>query len=196
MLRYITITFTFLLFLTGSLAAQELRLVNRGLIKDSVVHLTAGPGAGIAWINNKEFANGTIEFDVKGKDILQKSFVGIAFHGVNDSTYDAVYFRPFNFQVPEAGRRKHSVQYISMPAHDWERLRTEFPGKYENEIDPTTDPNKWFHVKVIVTSPEVSVFVNGQRCLTVSQLSTQKTGMIGYWVGASSAGAWKNLKIN
>lgn len=196
MLRHVSIILTLFLFLAGTAAAQELRLVNRGMTKDSsVIHLNEGPGAGIAWIANEDFSNGTIEFDIKGKNKLQQSFVGIAFHGVNDSTYDAIYFRPFNFQVPEAGRRGHSVQYISLPAYDWSLLRQDYPGKYEGEIDVNTDPNKWFHVKIIVSSPEVSVYVNGQRCLTVSQLSTQKKGMIGYWVGNSSAGDWKNLKI-
>ncbi|MGO4289502.1 family 16 glycoside hydrolase [Chitinophaga sp. RAB17] len=196
MLRRFSITLTFLSFLAFMATAQELRVVNRGIIRDSsAIHLNEAPGAGIAWINNKDFADGTIEFDAKGKNKLQQSFVGIAFHGVNDSTYDAIYFRPFNFQVPEAGRRGHSVQYISLPLHDWAALRQDYPGKYESEIDATTDPNKWFHVKIIVSSPEVSVYVNGQRCLTVSQLSTQKKGMIGYWVGNGSAGDWKNLTI-
>lgn len=196
MLRHLSLTLIYLLFLAGTTAAQALRVVNRGMVKDSPnIHLNEAPGAGIAWITDKEFANGTIEFDVKGKNKLQESFVGIAFHGVNDSTYDAVYFRPFNFQVPEAGRRRHSVQYVSLPAYDWSLLRQDYPGKYENEVDPATDPNKWFHVKIIVSSPEVSVYVNEQRCLTVSQLSTQKKGMIGYWVGNGSAGDWKNLKI-
>ncbi len=56
------------------------------------------PDAGIAWINDIRFSDGIIEFDVKGKNVLQQSFVGFAFHGSNDSTYDAVYFRPFNFK--------------------------------------------------------------------------------------------------
>jgi len=196
MIRRLSLTLTYLLFLAATAAAQELRVVNRIMTKDtSGVHLNEGPGVGIAWITNKDFSNGTIEFDAKGKNKLQQSFVGIAFHGINDSTYDAVYFRPFNFQVPELSRRGHSVQYISLPAYDWSLLRQEYPGKYENEIDVTTDPNKWFHVKIIVSSPEVSVYVNGQQCLNVSQLSTQKKGMIGYWVGNGSAGDWKNLSV-
>jgi len=195
MLRYTGITIICLFLLAITAGAQELRVVNRAMIKDSAVHLNEAPGMGVAWLTPSNFSNGTLEFDVKGKNLLQKSFVGIAFHGVDDTTYDAIYFRPFNFQVPEAGRRGHSVQYISLPAHDWQQLRQDFPGKYENEIDPSTNPNKWFHVKVVVAYPEVSVYVNEKRCLTISQLSTQKTGMIGYWVGYGSSGDWKNLEI-
>lgn len=196
MLRYALLTFCYLVYLVGTCQAQELRVVNRTMVSDSIVHLNEAPDVGIAWIKDKQFSNGTIEFDVRGKDLLQQSFVGFAFHGVNDSTYDAVYFRPFNFQVPEAGRRGHSVQYVSMPVNDWSKLREELPGKYEHDVDPASDPNKWFHVKIVVAFPEVDVYINGKRCLTISQLSKQKTGMVGYWVGNGSAGDWRNLKIN
>ncbi len=99
MLRYIMLTLSGIICFTYICTARELRVVNRTMVNDSTIHLNEAPGAGIAWIKNKQFASGTIEFDVKGKNVLQQSFVGIAFHGVNDSTYDAIYFRPFNFQV-------------------------------------------------------------------------------------------------
>src|SRR5689334_22803590 len=60
------------------------------------IHMNDAEGEGHAWLNHTKFTNGTIEVDIKGKDKLQSSFVGIAFHGVNDSTFEAVYFRPFN----------------------------------------------------------------------------------------------------
>ncbi len=194
MLRYLLLAFSGIVSFNSICNAQELRAVNRMATSGAVIHLNEAPGPGVAWIKNKQFRKGTIEFDVKGKNVLQQSFVGFAFHGVNDSTYDAIYFRPFNFQVPEAGRRNHSVQYISLPANDWQLLREKYPGKYENEIDPSTDPNKWFHVKIVITDDEAAAYVNGKRCLTVTLLGTQKTGMIGYWVGNGSGGDWKNLK--
>jgi hypothetical protein len=36
--------------------------------------MNEAPGAGIAWLNGKSFTNGTIEFDVKGKDCVTKEF--------------------------------------------------------------------------------------------------------------------------
>jgi len=48
-------------------------------------------------VKGVEFSNGTIELDIRGKDLFQQSFVGIAFHGVDNETYDGIYFRPFNF---------------------------------------------------------------------------------------------------
>ncbi len=47
----------------------------------------------------QQFRNGTIECDIREKDVQGQSFVGITFHGVDSTTYDAIYFRPFNFKT-------------------------------------------------------------------------------------------------
>lgn len=169
---------------------------NRGVkIEKDIVHLNAADGNGLLWINNSGFKNGIIELDVKGKNAQGQSFVGIAFHGKDDSNYDAVYFRPFNFKNPE--RNSHSVQYISMPDNDWQYLRTTFPGKYENKVNPVPDPDDWFHMKVVMNYPEVKVFVNdaAQPSLVVNQISKHQEGKIGFWVGNGSEGWFRNLSV-
>lgn len=161
------------------------------------IHLNANSQDGLLWLNGSDFKNGTIEFDIKGKNILQQSFVGLAFHGLNDSTFDAVYFRPFNFKNSE--RNSHSVQYISMPEYDWQVLRNAFPGKYENTIDPVPDPvDDWFHAKIVLNFPTIKVFVNNsdKASLEVDQISARKNGKIAFWVGNGSEGWFKNLKIS
>jgi hypothetical protein len=144
-----------------------------------------------------EFTNGTIEFDLKGKDVLQQSFVGVAFHGVDGTTYDAVYFRPFNFKAADAARRSHGVQYVSQPTYPWQKLRAEQPDKYEQALTPAPDPNGWFHVRVVVANPKVSVFVGDAKepSLVVNQLSDRRKGLVGLWVGNNSGGDFANLKI-
>lgn len=159
--------------------------------------LSAGPGDGVAYLPDIEFANGAIELDIRGKDIPQQSFVGVAFHGVDGTTYDAIYFRPFNFRTEDQARRIRAVQYISHPANTWQKLRAEQPGKYEQPVNPVPDPNDWFHVRVVVASPKVSVFVGDDKesTLTVNQLSDRRTGLVGLWVGNMSSGDFANLKI-
>ncbi len=156
------------------------------------------PGNGLMVLKGIDFSNGTIELDIKGSNKMQQSFVGIAFHGQDLNTYDAVYFRPFNFKSEEAIRRSHSVQYISMPTDDWEKLRNEFPGKYENKIEPAPRPDDWFHAKIIVKGKTVSVFVNNaqQPSLEVEKLNPNTKGGIGLWLGNNSGGSFANLKIN
>jgi hypothetical protein len=159
--------------------------------------LSENEGDGVAYLPGIEFADGTIEFDVRGKDVQQQSFVGVAFHGVDGTTYDAVYFRPFNFKTDDQARRIRAVQYISHPTYTWQKLRTEHPGEYEKAVNPVPDPNGWFHVRVVVASPKVSVFVGDGKdpSLVVTQLSSRKKGLIGLWVGNMSGGDFANLRI-
>lgn len=163
---------------------------------NGVAHLNALERDGILWLNNSNFKNGTIEFDVKGKDLQGQSFVGLAFHGQDNETFDGIYFRPFNFKNLE--RKSHSVQYISMPDNDWSVLRNAYPGKYENEMNPVPeDVNDWFHVKVVINSPKVEVFVNDAKSpsLSVDKISPNQSGKVGLWVGHLSEGWFKNLKL-
>ena len=161
------------------------------------LRLSENPGDGVAYLRGIELGNGTIEFDLKGKDVQGQSFVGVAFHGVDSSTYDAIYFRPFNFKAEDPARRSHAVQYISHPTYTWQKLRAEQPGKYEKAVNPVPDPNAWFHVRVVVASPKVSVFVGDAKepSLVVDQLSDRRKGLIGPWVGNTSGGDFAGLKL-
>ena len=93
---------------------RKVAVVNDG--NRQTVQFDEAAGQGLAWLEGVEFINGVIEFDVKGKDELQKSFVGVAFRVVDATTHDAVYFRPFNFKSGDPVRRAHAVQYVSHPA--------------------------------------------------------------------------------
>jgi Domain of Unknown Function (DUF1080) len=161
------------------------------------VQFDSGKGEGVAWLNDYKFKNGTIEFDVKGKDVLQKSFVGIAFQAIDETNYEVVYFRPFNFKSTDADRRSHAVQYIASPDFGWKKLRDESPAKYEQPVEPAPDPNAWFHARVVIDGKKVSVFVNGatEPSLTVEKLVESRDGRIGIWVGDDSDGSFANLKI-
>jgi hypothetical protein len=170
-------------------------LHNREILDDDVVHLNGQPGDGLLWINDLNFKNGTIDVDIKGIDERGRSFVGIAFHILNDSTFDAIYFRPFNFMSPE--RNGHSVQYISHPRNTWYYLRENFPEKYENPVNPVPEPTGWFHATIVVDYPKVSVYVDKaeEPSLVIEQISDRKEGQLGFWVGNNSEGWFRNLKI-
>ncbi|MGH2563087.1 MAG: hypothetical protein ACRDE8_02460 [Ginsengibacter sp.] len=169
--------------------------LDRDVRFDSTVVFDAKVSEGAVWLKNYSFTNGKIEVDVKGKNLQGQSFVGIAFHLIDGNTFDAIYFRPFNFFNPE--RNTHSIQYISMPEHPWQQLRQNFPGKYESNIFNPPNPDDWFHVSIEINYPKITVFVNNETApsLVVEQLSINKTGSVGLWVGYMSEGKFKNLKI-
>ncbi len=113
----------------------------------SGIRFSKNEGDGVAWLKGIEFSNGTIELDIRGKDAFQQSFVGVAFHGADDRTLDAVYFRPFNFRADDPVRKIHCVQYVSHPDNTWDVLREKQNGKYEKAVNPAPGANDWFHVK-------------------------------------------------
>ena len=162
---------------------------------DSVVIFNAKASEGSVWLKDYSFSNGQIDVDLKGKNLQGQSFVGVAFHLLDSKTFDAIYFRPFNFSNPE--RNTHSVQYISMPNHPWQQLHQDLPGKYESKISNPPNPDDWFHATIEINFPKISVFVNNEKTASfvVEQLSEVKTGSVGLWVGYMSGGEFKNLKI-
>ncbi len=153
--------------------------------------------AGITWLKDVTFKKGTIEIDLRGKNIFLQSFLGIAFHGVDTSAYEAVYFRPFNFKYADTARRKWSVQYFSLPTYDYVYLRKEHPLMYENAVNPIPEPNNWFHATIVVDDDWIMVFVDHstKASLQVKKLNKLNTGMIGLWASGLS-GDFANLSIH
>lgn len=161
------------------------------------VHLDARSGDGVAWIPDVTLTDGIIEVDLRGRNQPGQSFVGLAFHGTDDETFEVVYLRPFNFRAEDPERRSHSVQYISMPDYPWNRLRSESPGTYEAALDPAPDPDAWVQLRVVLDGPAVRVYVNGagQPALLVERIGDVHSGKVGLWVGNGSEGDFSNLRV-
>ena len=187
--------------LAQQLAAGELRPVNRELTKvqgrSDAVHVAEKEGNGVVWLEGSDFSEGTIEVDIRGRDVFQQSFVGIAFHRKDDTTYDAVYLRPFNFRSADPVRRQHAVQYIAIPDYDWPRLRKEFPEEFENPVDQALVPTDWVPLRVVVKGRTIQVYVGPVKspALEVRKLGQHDRGMIGLWTGNNSDGDFANVRI-
>jgi len=187
--------------LAERLAAGALRVVNRDATRlqdrRDGIHVSENAGNGVVWIEGSDFAEGTIEVDVRGRDVLQRSFVGIAFHRKDDNTYESVYLRPFNFRATDPDRHQHAVQYMASPDYDWPRLRKEFPEEFENPVDASIAPTGWVPLKVVVRSKTIEISVGPAKAATleVRKLGQLDRGMIGLWVGNGSDGDFANLRI-
>ena len=79
----------------------------------------------------------------------------------------------------------------------WQVLREKHNGKYEKAVTPSPAGNDWFHAKIIIEYPKVTVYVNGnpEPSLVIDKLNDRKTGKIGLWVGNTSDGDFANLQI-
>lgn len=152
-------------------------------------------GDGAAWLEGVDFQNGTIEVRIRGKDVRGRSFVGVAFRGVDNETYDAVYFRPFNWLADNELNRSHGVQYISHPVYTWSRLREDHTGVYEAPVPNPPDPNEFFKARIEISKPVVRVYVNDAEnpCLVVEELTDRVGGRVGLWMGNTSDGAFAEL---
>jgi glyoxylase-like metal-dependent hydrolase (beta-lactamase superfamily II) len=183
-------------------AGQGAQVFNRTLSAGkegdrAVARLDARPGDGAAAIEGVLLGEGIVEVDLRGKNVPQQSFLGIAFHVVDWTTYDAIYFRPFNFRAATEEQRSHAVQYVSHPVHTWQRLRAERPGEFEKPLDPAPDPDGWFHARIVIAKSKVEVYVNGASTpsLVVDDLGEAKSGGVALWAGNGSDGAYAGLAI-
>ncbi len=174
---------------------RDLELLNEPSYKG--IRLSKSTGEGFAWLKDFSFSTGIIEFDVRGEDVKQHSFVGIAFRGKDNETFDAIYLRPFQFRAKEEELRNRAIQYISWPEFTWQKLREDSPGKYEQAVKPAPDPNAWVHMRVVIQGDSVSTYINNsvQPCLVVNLLSPGRTGSIGFYVADTSGGDFANLRI-
>jgi 3-keto-disaccharide hydrolase len=163
----------------------------------TVLNVAAAAGEGVVWQEQSALQDGTIDVELRGRDVVGQSFLGVAFRGLDDRTYEAVYFRPFNFATTDSDRRLHAVQYHSSPDHPWSKLRAEHPDQYEKPITPVPDPNDWFRVRIVLDGRALSVFVNDAQTptLTVTTLAVPRPGMVGVWLGNGSGGEFANLKV-
>ena len=180
--------------------ARKLRVVNREVTRlqdRNGVRLSPRTGNGVAWVEGTEFRAGTLEVDIRGREDLQQNYVGIAFHRKNDTTYEAVYLRPFNFRISGSSRRQHAVQYISLPKFDFQDLRDEFPEEFENPVDASIVPTDWVKLRVVVEGSKVQIHVGPAEEVTleVRKLGQLDGGQVGLWVGNVSGGDFANLVI-
>jgi len=176
--------------------ADTARESGQSVVRLKPTHETpTGSVVALALVEGVALAEGTLEVDLKGRGQTQASFLGLAFDVVDASTFEAIYFRPFNF-ISDDTHRVHAVQYVSWPAHTWEKLRQATPGRYEAAVQPVPDPSGWFHARVEVAKDKVRVWVDGaaQPCLVVDRLGARGGGKVGLWVD-SKEGSFRNLTI-
>jgi hypothetical protein len=188
--------------LATALQEQQIKAVNRTLSiyekQPGAVEMDAAEGDGLAVLKEIAFETGTIKVELLGENNPGRSFIGLAFNIQDKETFEAVYFRPFNFVASEQIRKDHMVQYINHPDHTWFKLREERTGEFENEIPTPPDPDGWFRATIKVSEKAVEVFVadKAEPVLKVERLASFKSDKIGLWVGNGSSGRFSKLLVS
>ena len=158
-------------------------------------------------LSKTEFQDGVIEIELTGEPGANagegaRGFVGVAFRVSPDTAKDALkyecfYLRPTNGRADDQMRRNHSTQYISFPDFPWQRLRKEFPEKYESYVDLV--PGEWTRVKIEVRGDKARLYVHGaqQPVLVVNDLKQgHSQGQIALWVGPGTVAHFADLRVS
>ena len=187
--------------LADKLQNEEVKAVNRiiSLYGDAsdAIEMNAKNGDGLGILKDVEFKKGKIEVELLGENNPGKSFIGLAFNIQNDSTYEALYFRPFNFVAEKQIRKDHMVQYIFHPEFTWKKLRTNRTGEFENEISDPPNPDDWFKAIIMISDTKIEVYVNEipKPVLSVDRLTSTTSNKIGIWTGFGSSGRFRDLVL-
>jgi hypothetical protein len=156
----------------------------------------------IAILTNTSFRDGTIEGQIAGEPGPgafegARGFVGIAFRVAPDaSKFECFYLRPTNGRADDQIRRNHSLQYISFPEFPWNRLRKEFPEKYESYADLV--PGQWTNIRITVNGDKARLFVNGAAepgvIVNDLKLGALAAGSIGLWIGPGTVAHFADIR--
>ncbi len=150
-----------------------------------------------------DFQNGTIEVQVLSRLLpdapdYARGFIGVAFRvDASNSKFEGIYIRPTNGRADDPFRRSHATQYFSYPDFKFDRLRNEFPGKYESHAD--IDLNEWIKLKIEVKGENAQLYLNdsAQPVLVVNDLKhgPDSVGGIGLWVDIGTEGFFTALAV-
>lgn len=154
-------------------------------------------------IKGIDFKDGIIEVKVwsrllKDAPEFSRGFIGLAFRiSDSNSKFENIYIRPSNGRADDQVRRNHSIQYYSYPNYKFDRLRKEFPERYESYAD--MELNRWIQLRVEVKGSQAKLFIdnNKQPSLLVNDLKhgPDASGAIGLWVDVGTEGFFADLKV-
>jgi len=154
-------------------------------------------------VTGSQLEDGLVEVDVAGDRIpgtteVARGFVGIAFRVAQDGPpFEAFYLRPYNGRSDDQLQRNHSAQYIASPDFPWNRLRQEFPGKYETYVDLV--PGEWTKMKIEVRGDKARLYLNDARepTLIVNHLLHGNTkGAVALFISVGSVAHFSNLRVS
>jgi hypothetical protein len=168
---------------------------------------SVGDGERLVILNKTEFQDGVIEIELTGEPGANagegaRGFVGVAFRVSPGAAkdvlkYECFYLRPTNGRADDQVRRNHSTQYISFPDFPWQKLRKEFPEKYESYVD--LSPGEWTKVKIEARGEKARLYVHdsSQPTLVVNDLKLgPREGLIALWIGPGTIAHFANLRIS
>jgi len=151
------------------------------------------------------FYEGTIDVDIAAEnnqyaDDSSRAFAGVIFHQQLNDQSDIVYLRMLNGRLnnppPPSPRIDRALQYMSLPQWTFDKLREQFPGKYETGADVAE--KRWVHLRLVVKNNTVSAFIDYATTPVVQQLpllGANAPGWVALFVDDATDAYFSNLRI-
>jgi len=178
------------------------RVTYRGRQAIRLLEADSGRGGGLALVKGLTLKDGVIDVDVaglRGPHAVpdDRGFIGVAFHVAGEAQrYETIYLRPDNGRAADQVRRNHSTQYVAFPDFGFDRMRREWPERYESYVD--LEYGAWTRMRIVVSGVTARLHVHDapQPTLVVNDLKLGATGGgIGLWIGAGTEGYFSNLRV-
>jgi hypothetical protein len=94
-------------------------------------------------------------------------------------------------------RRNRSVQYVAYPDFRFDRMRSEFPGRYETYAD--IELNRWINMKVAVKGERAELYLDDAPkpafIVTDLKYGARQRGGVGLWLESGTLAYFRNLRI-
>jgi hypothetical protein len=155
----------------------------------------------MAWLPI-EFQDGTIEVEVASKlapgaPEFARGFIGLTFRIDEAGRFESIYLRPTNSMADDQVRRNRSVQYVAYPDFRFDRMRSEFPGRYETYAD--IELNRWINMKVAVKGERAELYLDDAPkpafIVTDLKYGARQRGGVGLWLESGTLAYFRNLRI-
>ena len=188
---------------TNFLGRSALKVAYANSYKDYVDETGLSMGNAFVEVPLTNFYEDTIYVDIaaecNGKIANRDGAAGVAFRIQSGERYELVYLRTangrLNFPPPPVERLGQAVQYASPPEWTSDRLRNQFPGRYE--ASAKIGVKRWNQLSITVRNNTIAVFLDGNPKPMIKQklLGTDARGAFAYWVDAGTIAYFSNLRI-
>ena len=135
---------------SGWQANGNATFIAREAFPNGILQVTSESEAGFVVLKDKQFDNGSIEFDIKP---VGEEMPGIRFHQKNGDTADMLYFRV----SPDCPASQDCLQYV--PVINGRVLWDVYP---QYQAAAPFRENEWNHIRLVISGKRMNVFVNGR----------------------------------
>jgi hypothetical protein len=131
-------------------ASGNATFIAREAFPHGILQVTSESEQGFVALKDKNFDNGTIEFDIKP---VGEEMPGIRFHQKDGDTADMLYFRV----SPDCPASQDCLQYV--PILKGRILWDVYP---QYQASAPFRENEWNHIRLVISGKRMNVYVNGR----------------------------------